>query len=366
VTSLAALRGYLLEEAIAWLVRTSGYRLLVNVHDDPDGALLWAGHGLLVRGRGANHQADTLGEFVFVPPFSLPIRLFVEAKFRRETTGIDVVRNAFGVVTDVNENYVQVGPSGRPRRRYRYVYTLFSTSGFSPQAQEYAIAHQISLVDLSGDGFAWLRDTVSVAADRAFALEESLKLDAPNASIPRAKLREAIRRQLETTDTVQQDIKIPAWWSSRIDTDLAGIATQLRIGLQAAEGRELLLGFPAAPFVLTLAAQPPYTVQQFLTFTRHRPRHAVGLRRRRTDAHVTQWELFPRENPEAYRLSFGMPDRVEDWIDDSERHRMRTRLIKESLLSTIVLYRLQHGAITVYQLDYEPGEFRNPEEPIFS
>src|SRR5262249_22024408 len=95
VTSLAALRGYLLEEAIAWLVRTSGYRLLVNVHDDPDGALLLAGHGLLVRGRGANHQADTLGEFVFVPPFSLPIRLFVEAKFRRETTGVDVVRNAF-------------------------------------------------------------------------------------------------------------------------------------------------------------------------------------------------------------------------------------------------------------------------------
>lgn len=349
-----------MEEAIAWLVRTSGYRLLVNAHNDPDGALLWAGNGLLVRGRGANHQADTLGEFVFVPPFSLPVRLFVEAKFRQETTGIYEVRNAFGVVSDVNENYVQLGPDRRPRRRYRYVYTLFSTSGFSVQAQEYAIAHQISLVDLSGDGFAWLRTTVSATADRVFALEESLKVHSSNASIPRAKLREAVRRQLETIDAPQQGITIPGWWSGRIDNDLDEIAAAMRTGLRTAEGDELLLGFPPAPFVLTLAAQPPYTMRYFLTFTRNRPRHAVGLRRRRIDPHATQWELFPREDPEAYRLSFGMPDRVEDWIDDSERHRMRTRLIKESRLSTIVVYRLQHGAITVFQLDYEPGEFRNP------
>lgn len=96
--------------------------------------------------------------------------------------------------------------------------------------------------------------------------------------------------------------------------------------------------------------------------TRDRPRHAVGLRRRRSDTRATQWELFPRENPQAYRLSFGLPDRIEEWIEGSERERSRTRLIKESLLSTIVLYRLQHGAISVYQLDYEPEEFRNPEE----
>ncbi len=103
VTSLAAIRGYLLEEALAWPVRTSGYRPLVNVHGDLDGALTSAGNGLLVKGRGANHQADTLGEFAFVPPFSPPIRLFVEAKFRTETTGIYDVRNASGVISDVND-----------------------------------------------------------------------------------------------------------------------------------------------------------------------------------------------------------------------------------------------------------------------
>jgi hypothetical protein len=52
----------------------------------------------------------------------------------------------------------------------------------------------------------------------------------------------------------------------------------------------------------SLAAQAPYTMQHFLTFTRHRPRHAVGLRRTRSENHVTQWELFPRERPDAYHL----------------------------------------------------------------
>ena len=136
----------------------------------------------------------------------------------------------------------------------------------------------------------------------------------------------------------------------------------MRIGLKTVAGQELPLGFPPAPFVLTLAAQPPYTMQQFLTFTRRRPRHAVGLRRRRSDKRATQWELFPHENPEAYRLSFGLPDRIEEWIEGSERDRSRTRLIKESLLSTILLYRLQHGTISVYQLDYEPEEFFRASE----
>src|SRR5205807_10307476 len=43
-----------------------------------------------------------------------------------------------------------------------------------------------------------------------------------------------------------------------IDSGLAGVAAQMRTGLQTAEGREPLLRFPVTPFVLTLAAQPPY------------------------------------------------------------------------------------------------------------
>jgi hypothetical protein len=33
--------------------------------------------------RGASHQVDVLGEFALTPAFSLPIRMFLEAKFNR-------------------------------------------------------------------------------------------------------------------------------------------------------------------------------------------------------------------------------------------------------------------------------------------
>jgi hypothetical protein len=103
--------------------------------------------------------------------------------------------------------------------------------------------HGRALVDLSGESFAWLRATVSEAADRVFALEQSLKVHVSNASIPRGKLREAVRQQLETTDAIQQDITVPNWWSPTTDTDLDQIAPEMRHELQTAEGQDLLLGF---------------------------------------------------------------------------------------------------------------------------
>lgn len=146
----SALRGYLLEEALALLLRGSGYRLLTDATGEPE--LIAHGQELLVRGRGAAHQVDVLGELLFTPAFSLPIRLFLEAKFAGRM-GLAVVRNAHGVVFDVNENYVPRAAGKRPERRYRYTYALFSTGGFTADAQQYAIAHQISLIDLVGAEF---------------------------------------------------------------------------------------------------------------------------------------------------------------------------------------------------------------------
>jgi hypothetical protein len=138
MTYRAVLRGYLLEEALAWLLRNTGYRLLVHDSQDPD-ELVMAGNTLLVQGRGTTHQVDVLGEFTLTPAFSLPIRMFIEAKFHHERCNLTVVRNAHGVIHDVNENFVHTGGS-RPRRRYQYVYALFSASGFTEQAQAYALA----------------------------------------------------------------------------------------------------------------------------------------------------------------------------------------------------------------------------------
>lgn len=122
MTYQAVLRGYLLEEALAWLLRNSGYELLTDKDQDPE-ALDWDRGALVVHGRGADHQVDVLGNFALTPAFSLPIRMFLEAKYYSTPCSLPVVRSAHGVIHDVNKNFVH--PAGsRPRRRYQYVYAL--------------------------------------------------------------------------------------------------------------------------------------------------------------------------------------------------------------------------------------------------
>jgi hypothetical protein len=78
------------------LCTPNGYRRLVSEQQDPD-ALARGAHGLLVRGRGADHQADVFGEPTLPTPFSLPLRIVVEAKYRGTTANLRDVRNAHGV-----------------------------------------------------------------------------------------------------------------------------------------------------------------------------------------------------------------------------------------------------------------------------
>ena len=74
-----SLRGYILEEVLAYLIRTTGYELLVDPSQDPR-ELGRKGSGLVVKGRGAVHQVDVLGELKWIPAFTFPLRLIVEAK----------------------------------------------------------------------------------------------------------------------------------------------------------------------------------------------------------------------------------------------------------------------------------------------
>lgn len=97
-----SLRGYILEEVLAYLISGAGYNLLVHPDQDPDN-LIRRGNGLGVKGRGSDHQADVLGELLWIPAFTFPLRLFVEAKFRDGKAGIDTVSNAVGVLLDINQ-----------------------------------------------------------------------------------------------------------------------------------------------------------------------------------------------------------------------------------------------------------------------
>ncbi|MFJ3793627.1 hypothetical protein [Kitasatospora sp. NPDC090091] len=342
----AVLRGYLLEEALAWLLRSSGYRLLVHESQDPE-ELVTDGNTLRVRGRGALHQVDALGEFAFTPAFSMPVRLFLEAKFNQDRCGLEIVRNAHGVLHDVNENFM-THAGRRPRQRYQYVYALFSTAGFTADAQKYAVAHQISLVDLSGASFSWLLGTIGTTA---WTMEQAQSY-LGSAPFPVTWVRTELRKKLGTWTAS------PGWLPTSVPAnetfreEAAAAIDAFAGALRQSSGAELLLGFPSAPFILPLA------VNDHLAFTAYadaHPDHAVRIRRRGSGGSA-EWTLSPLGQEGAYELAFKLPEQVEDWISDVEgKERRRTSEVKEQFLSTITIYRMNGGGVRAYQLRYEPS-----------
>lgn len=159
MATLAQLHGMLLEEALLYLLRFSGYRPVVVVHD-ADPTLRRGNAGLEVMGRGEHHQIDAIADFSIPQPFVNPSRLLIEAKFKDTPVGIEIVRNAVGVLKDVSEYWVtdRVG-QGRHRTptgetpRFHYQYAILSSSGFTANAQRYAVAHDVYLIPFENSPF---------------------------------------------------------------------------------------------------------------------------------------------------------------------------------------------------------------------
>lgn len=159
-------KGYLLEIVLERLLKVNGY----NVISQPNGDdIVRIGNGLNVVGRGALHQFDSLGTLKSTPPFMYPLRIFLEAKFRKGRTGIDVVRRGVGILQDINTNYSTANMTEHQLTlpRYNYNYVVFSTSGFSKEAQKYSIAHKIYLVDLRSQ-FIHLKTGIEAIVDLWF------------------------------------------------------------------------------------------------------------------------------------------------------------------------------------------------------
>lgn len=343
--AVSTLRGYLLEEVLAWLLRGSGYRLLDNAAQDP-AELVEQNGALRVRGRGATHQVDVLGELLFTPAFSLPVRLFLEAKFTTGRCGLEIVRNAHGVLYDVNQHHVPRAGSRRPERRFQYNYALFSTGGFTPDAQRYAIAHQISLIDLSGANFAWLRDPIHTAATdlhaAATAPEHGL------GSFPVPWVRSMLRTHLQTAEEPAHPDANPTFAEAA-----RPCVRQLAGSLLEHADAQLLLGFPAAPFILALGSTD---AGRFIRYANQRPTHDV-LIKRIGRGKASRWILSPAGEPSAYELTFNLPPRIEAWIVENEEQRVdRARKIKSAMFSTMTIYGQFDGHERVYLLQYTPSQ----------
>src|SRR5262245_17624554 len=351
-----ALRGYILEELLAKLLTASGYQLLVSAHQDPD-ALMQDKHGLVVRGRGANHQADVLGELVLPTPFSLPIRLFVEAKCRRrKSVGLPEVRNAHGVIHDINEQYASTTARHDvvPMRRYQYQYALFSTTGFSRDAQQYALAQQISLIDLSSPVYADLRSTAHRTAEQMLTIANELDVRSFSIGWARTVLRFALGTWTASTldvgniDDVQGDRQTVRDLARLVDQHSeddegrpAGVASALfaRIGADLAMSVEglresLLLGFPTAPFVLALRPNHPAALAEYVSL--HGPVIQVDIQFAASGKEADDWVIVPADGSDGFELRFTLPNLLADWILNPDgAATLRARDVTAALLSTI-------------------------------
>lgn len=188
-----ALRGAILEEAILHLLRLSGYETVDQPGADP--TLARAGAGLVVRGRGGDHQIDAVADFRISQPFGHPQRLLVEAKCYSDTVKLPVIRNAVGVVKDVAE-YWSGGPRGAGQRsRYHYRYAVFSASDFTNDAERYAFAQDIYLLPLKRSRFFRPVVTAVQRFDRRVAQQLRRARADLRLSEVRRLVREALRRQ---------------------------------------------------------------------------------------------------------------------------------------------------------------------------
>jgi hypothetical protein len=340
VTSLSreTLRGYVLEELLAALIKNTGYRLLVDESQDPD-ELKSRHNGLAVRGRGGVHQVDVLGELAWIPAFTYPLRLIVEAKARTAKTGIGEVRNAVGVVSDVNQNFTSSAPTNRAlMQRFTYRYALFSTAGFSAPAAEYALAHQISLVDLSAGEFD---DVVQLADDITTVLSAGGPLRRGDGFLGR--LRTRLRIELGTWP---EEVPLPST-AGEFD-EWPTLSQTIRPRIDAIG--ELFVGMANGPNLLLLRARDSHRIIQVLE--RHPVQH-VSIHWSPEVEQGTRWSVTLYDGAQPLELSFALPHPVAAWIfDPNADPRRRAMQFKEQFLSTITIYRYVGGRDRLYRLQF--------------
>ncbi len=201
---LANVKGAILEELVLHLLAMIGYRTI----EPGEEGTRQGKSGLEIQGRGEWHQIDAFAAFDYTPAFMYPMRLLLEAKCYADSSpiGIEVVRNAVGVLKDITENYFTFSTntvSDEPLKlqRFNYQSAIFSTSGYTSGAQRYAIAHQIFLIQYDGVS---LFQTISQGLQKLS--NEHFKEGVLNHKGAQNEVRQHVRRLLKNSEIAEDNV----------------------------------------------------------------------------------------------------------------------------------------------------------------
>jgi len=325
MASKGQLRGALLEEVILILLRGSGYVPVVSVGQDP--TLKTCSAGLQVRGRGADHQIDAIADFSVSQPFTNPQRLLVEAKAYDvgRNIGLDVVRNAIGVLKDVSEFWRVDAQSPKGRTRYSYRAAVFSTSGFSSPAQEYAYAQDVHLLPLARS--AHFKPVLAALWDVSDALAD----DPTDASIK--DLRRQFRRAM-------------SGMGRNVDAMLQPLLTE------CAAFRTALLGMIANRF-------PVFLIPERLEALEELPERTEI----RIHFDADGWYLGPVGDERLF--TFDLPDELlELYAESGQLSREAAANMKGDLFQTITAFHVQNGRPRIITMELDGGWLQRLKERI--
>jgi len=172
-----------------------------------------------------------------------------------------------------------------------------------------------------------------------------------------------LRQQFETwpEDAVSAD----KW----IDPEMANQLRQRVDRISPLIGRvrafgELFVGMANGPFLLIMKADEP---ARFLEFADENPTHEVFITFESAASQPDQREsryqtiVRPALQPEAYRLTFGLPKILEDQILLDENRGIRLAPgVKKRFLSEITVYRRAGERDVIYRLVYTPQRRHDP------
>jgi hypothetical protein len=320
MANVSQIRGALLEEAVLYLLEKFGYETIESFSAHTDESLRGGHSGLEVRGRGSWHQIDALAAFRSSPAFMYPLRLMVEAKCYQENrpVGIEVVRNAVGVLKDISENYFSVvGDDANVKiPRFNYHSAIFSTSGYTAGAINYALAHQVFLIQYEKV------PVIQPLIDAIMSFDESCVIGYGKAAIAevRKRYRGAIRNRAYEVDMRQY---ITPHGLTLIDSALVEFLSRIQgsyFGML--QGRWPL-------HLLTPLTLPPAAFQ------------SDKVKCRVTGNQTGEWKFTPaeygRDDDGWFELEFSLPDGVAILVEKNWGDREAVANIKQEHFSYIDL-----------------------------